>query len=127
MTRIALPLSICAIAALTACSSYQPPATSSAPSTSAIKPSELPYSPGFGVVQSIKPAPAPMAGVGGSSAGAKSGSSGASTPPSTAGTPMHRLTIKMDNGKIQWVDTNSDEIKTGMRIELTPDRMIKPA
>jgi hypothetical protein len=117
MTRIALPLSIFAIAALSACSSYQPPAASSAPATSATKPSELPYSAGFGVVQNVKPAPAPMAGVGGSSPESKSASSGT----------MYRLTIKMDNGKIQWVDTNSDEIKTGMRIELTHDRMIKPA
>lgn len=114
MTRIALPLSIFAIAALTACSSYQAP-TSSAPATTAIKPSELPYTAGFGVVQSIKPAPAPMAGVGGSS------------PSTSSGSPMHRLTIKMDNGKMQWVDTDSADIKQGMRIELTPDRFIKPA
>jgi hypothetical protein len=118
MTRIAVPLSIFAIAALTACSSYQPPATSSASATPTIKPSELPYRAGFGVVQNVKPAPAPMAGVGGSSPDSKSSSSG---------TPMYRLTIKMDDGKIQWVDTDSQEIKTGMRIELTPDRMIKPA
>lgn len=110
MIRIAAPLSILAIA-LAACSSYQPAPTSSAPA-STIKPSELPYQAGFGVVQNVKPAPAPMAGVGGSSP--------------SSGT-MYRLTIKMDNGKIQWVDTDSQEIKTGMRIELTPDRMIKPA
>lgn len=125
MIRIAAPLSILAIA-LAACSSYQPAPTSSAPA-STIKPSELPYQAGFGVVQNVKPAPAPMAGVGGSSPDAKSTSSGANTPPRAAGTPMYRLTIKMDNGKIQWVDTDSQEIKTGMRIELTPDRMIKPA
>ena len=113
MIRIAAPLSILAIA-LAACSSYQPSPTSSAPA-STIKPSELPYQAGFGVVQNVKPAPAPMAGVGGSS------------PSTSSGAPMHRLTIKMDNGKMQWVDTDSADIKQGMRIELTPDRFIKPA
>jgi hypothetical protein len=141
MIRIAAPLSILAIASLAACSSYQEPASSRVATTSgSIAPQELPYRAGFGVVQNVRPAPAPVAAAaaGGTGPNIKSTSSQANTAPPqpssvygtqrvAPGTPMYRLTVKMDDGKIQWVDTDSTDIKQGMRIELTPDRFIKPA
>lgn len=142
MIRIAAPLSILAIASLAACSSYQQPAPSRVATTSgSIAPQEMPYRAGFGVVQNVRPAPAPVAAAaGGSSQNIKSTSSEANTAPPqpssvyggqraapAPGTPMYRLTVKMDDGKMQWVDTDSADIKAGMRIELTPERFIKPA
>ena len=35
------------------------------------------------------------------------------------------LEICMTCGDIQYVDTDSNEFKQGMRVELTPDRMIR--
>lgn len=141
MIRIAAPVSILAIASLAACSSYQEPASSRVATTSgSIAPQELPYRAGFGVVQNVRPAPAPVAAAaGGTGPNIKSTSSEANTAPPQpssvygtqrvvpAGTPMYRLTVKMDDGKMQWVDTDSADIRPGMRIELTPDRFIKPA
>jgi|SRR5688572_23648029 len=68
----------------------------------------IPYSPGNGVVQAVFAAPAgqPIA------------------PPSSA-EPMARLEIKMDNGKIQYVDTTSRDFTRGSRVQLTEDRLIK--
>jgi hypothetical protein len=38
---------------------------------------------------------------------------------------MQRLEVKMDNGKVQYIDTPSRDFTKGMRITLTPDRYIK--
>jgi hypothetical protein len=66
----------------------------------------IPYAPGNGVVQAVFAAPTGQA------------------PASSSAEPMARLEIKMDNGKIQYVDTASN-IARGKRVELTPDRQIR--
>src|SRR5687768_6120227 len=123
MLRIAVPLSILA-AALVGCASQQQPAS---PPTVAAKPpkiatQELPYQPGFGVIQSAVPRPAPMsAGAGATSAANPRG--GSSAPDAV------RLTVRMDNGKMQLVDMTKAEyqrdFRVGQRVELTSDGFMK--
>ncbi len=97
MVRIALPLSLVA-ASLAGCSSYGPgPAPSTLSAAPQIVMQEMPYRAGTGTVQSVREVSA----------------------------DTYRLGIRMSNGTLQWVDTESREIVVGSRIELTPDREIK--
>jgi hypothetical protein len=105
MVRLAVPLSIIALATLSACST--PPQTGGrAQSTPNIVTNVHPYQAGTGVVQAVMPAPT----------GAAAGGSAE---------PMQRLEIKMDNGRIQYVDTLSREFSKGTRVQLTEDKLIK--
>lgn len=71
---------------------------------------EHPYMAGTGVIQSVVPTPV-----------AATAAAGTSSPTE----PMQRLEVKMDNGKVQYIDTPSRDFTKGMRITLTPDRYIK--
>ena len=71
---------------------------------------EHPYIAGTGVIQSVVPTPV-----------AATAAAGTSSPTE----PMQRLEVKMDNGKVQYVDTPSRDFTKGMRITLTRDRYIK--
>lgn len=95
-------IALAAVAALGACSMTQPP-RSNAPQ---IVTNVHPMHPGTGVIQSVTPTPV-MAGAG------------------SSGEPMQRLEIKMDNGRMSYVDTPSRELAKGDRIQLTEDRVIK--
>lgn len=112
MTRFAaLPLALVAAALLSACGSPGPDRTTSAWPT--IQPQEMAYQPGSGVVQAVSPAPAP-ASAGGTAAAAPAAAPGA-----------QRLTIRMDNGRVQYVDVTGQEIpRAGERVQLTADRQI---
>ncbi len=97
-----LPLAVIATAAaLGACST---PPQQPAPR---IVTNVIPYTPGNGVVQAVFAAPAGQALT------------------SSSAEPMARLEIKMDNGKVQYVDTTSREFTRGSRVQLTEDRLIK--
>ena len=114
MNRLAIPLSIFAVAALTACGSppYAPAQANAAP----IVPQTTGYRPGTGVVVSTTVAPAPMGSAsGGTATGASSNSAGR----------LARLAIRMDDGTVQYVDTDGNEFKPGTRVELTPDGLIR--
>lgn len=98
-----LPLAvIAAAAALGACSSTPPQQPAPRIVTNVI-----PYTAGNGVVQAVYAAPV-----------------GQPLNPAPA-EPMARLEIKMDNGKIQYVDTASRDFTRGSRVQLTEDRLIK--
>jgi hypothetical protein len=49
--------------------------------------------------------------------------SGAGTPPPSA---MRRLGIKMNDGTLQYVDSEVPNVAVGDRVELTPDGYIRP-
>jgi len=67
------------------------------------------YRPGTGVVESRTPAPRPfMAAAGGS-----------------APEQLYRLKIRMDDGRTQYLDTDSTDFKAGDRIRLTDERLIE--
>ena len=136
MTKLALPLSILAVATLVACSSNRAPAPSTISSAAPIVPQKAAYRPGTGVVQNVIYAPAPISSVsGGTATGASghvAGTSGTDRPEPPVGTPssssgrLVRLAIKMDaGGDVQYVDTDSSEFQKGTRVELTSDGMIK--
>ena len=75
---------------------------------------QLSYRTGTGVVEAVDPAPRPfMAAAGGSAA------SSSSMP------PLYRLTIRMDDGRRQYIDTESTEFARGTRVRLTDERLIE--
>ena len=86
-----------AVTTLAACSANPP---SRPPS---IVTNEVPYQPGVGTVQAVTQTPV----IG-----------------STSGDSLKRLHVRMDNGRVQYIDTVSS-IRPGMRVELTPDRQIR--
>ena len=67
------------------------------------------YRTGNGVVESIAPAPRPfMASAGGS-----------------APEQLYRLKIRMDDGRIQYLDTDATGFAPGTRVKLTDERLIE--
>ena len=72
---------------------------------------QMPYKAGSGVVQSWSAVPSSAAGA-----------SGRVDP---TGTGMLRLGIRMDDGTVQYVDTESRDFPVGTRVELTPDKVIR--
>jgi hypothetical protein len=98
MVRLAIPLSLAALAALSACSTPPQSGGPAQPSPNIVT-NVHPYHAGNGTVQAVMPAP---------------GSS-----------DMQRLEIKMDNGPVQYVDTSAREFTKGTRVQLSQDRIIK--
>lgn len=68
------------------------------------------YRGGSGVVESVAQAPTPF-----------SAAAGGSTAPDV----LRRLKIRMDDGRTQYLDTDSTEFKVGDRIRLTDERLIE--
>jgi hypothetical protein len=67
------------------------------------------YRPGTGIVESRTPAPKPfMAAAGGS-----------------APDQLYRLKIRMDDGRTQYLDTDSTGFAPGTRVQLTDERLIR--
>jgi hypothetical protein len=87
-----------AVTTLAACSTTPPNRMPS------IVTNEVPYQPGMGTVQAVTNTPV-IAGAGSSE-------------------PLKRLHVRMDNGRVQYIDTVSS-ISRGQRVELTPDRQIR--
>jgi hypothetical protein len=96
------PFALAALALLGACST-----TPSQP-TASINTIVHPLRPGTGVVQAVMPAPA-MA----------SASAGSSSE------PLQRLEVKMNDGRVQYIDIPSREITKGDRVQLGADGIIR--
>lgn len=135
MTKLAIPLSLAALAVLGACSTTDPaspapapvvvapaPAVVAAPAPAqgtvivqqpqaaagtVVVPTPTAIRAGLGRVESINPLP--------TSAATGSGNV----------RPMKRLGIKMDDGTVQYVDTAAENLAIGQRIELTRDGHIR--
>jgi hypothetical protein len=75
---------------------------------------ELPYRAGQGVVVASEQARQPISAAAGGTASA------ASTMPAN-----YRLTIRMDDGTMQYVDTDNRDITVGSRVSLGADRTIR--
>ena len=116
MKKLAIPLSVLAMASLGACVTYETrPANTFA--AAPIAPQPVAYYSGMGTITHISTSPSYVTAAAG-------GSSGVSTV--RPGYPLNRLTVRMDNGALQYIDTDSNEFRTGMRVELQPDRVIRP-
>lgn len=117
MTRTAAPLALLALG-LAACTTQ--PVQQGGPR---IATQEMPYRAGTGVVIAATKAPAPIiAAAGGTAAPATAypGTAAASASPAP-----YRLTIRMDNGGVQYVDTDNRELTAGSRVELGADHTIR--
>lgn len=100
MLKAAAAVSILA-AGLAACASRAPEAVSTSGATAPggrIVTQAMPYRPGTGVVQRVSRAP-------------------------DTREPLSMLAIRMDDGRMQYIDTASD-IPVGSRVQLTPDHKI---
>ncbi|HET7197318.1 MAG TPA: hypothetical protein VFI86_01520 [Burkholderiales bacterium] len=107
MNRSAALLAILALG-LAGCASNVP----SAPER--VASNEMPYRPGQGVVIAASQARAPLsAAVGGTA-------SPASAPPM-----RYRLEVRMNDGVVQYVDTDNADITAGSRVELGADHTIR--
>jgi hypothetical protein len=120
MMRLATAASLAILAAfLAACSTNRAPESGPA----AVTPSEQPYRAGTGVVQAVTPAPGPLAAGPQTSAPSAAPASGSQTAASTSG--MQRLRIRMDDGRMLYVDTPSRDIAVGQRVQLTDAKEIR--
>jgi hypothetical protein len=120
MKKLAIPFALTAVALLAACAHradpapvvvvpQQQPAVVAAPSTPTVVMAQTAQlRPGNGRVESISSVPT-AAGAGGSS-----------------NSNMRRLTVKMEDGTVQYVDTDSPQ-SIGDRVQLTGDGYIRPA
>jgi hypothetical protein len=137
MARLALSLVLVALAALAACTSYDPaydnraapvvtapnatttvavPATpvvtSSVPAGTIIVPAAATFRPGYGVIESITLVRS-----------VPTASAGASLPERVA----YRLGLRMDDGTLQAIDQDNRNFQVGDRVHLTNDgRVIRP-
>ena|SRR5690348_13043152 len=108
MTRTVASAAILALS-LAACMS-QPPRQEARIATQ-----EMPYRAGQGVVVAITPTPAPVSAAAGGTVAA------------AGNTPMpYRLAIRMDNGAMQYVDTDASNIRPGAHVVLGEDHTIRP-
>ena len=126
-----LPVSLAAAALLSACAHREPapivvvppaapaPAVVTAPQSAVTTPQSAPapsapvasatqsIRPGFGRIESMTPVPT-------------TASTGSSAP-----SAMNRLNIRMDDGKLQLIDTPSAGLQVGDRVELTREGYIR--
>lgn len=107
MNRTALSLAIAALG-LAACASTAPTAPQR------IATIEMPFHPGQGEVIAATQARPPISAAAGGTATA------VGTTPAN-----YRLQIRMDDGSMQYVDTDSAEIPVGSRVELGADHTIR--
>src|SRR5690348_17388739 len=105
-----LPLVAILTLGLAACASTAP---QSAPRVAT---NEMSYRPGQGEVIAATQARPPISAAAGGSAAA----------PAPTITPAYRLTIRMSDGTVQYVDTDNREITAGSRVELGADHTIRP-
>ena len=108
--KLAAAVSLAAAAALAGCGNNEVKSTSGLDRPAQPVVTQMPFKAGSGIVQSWAAAPSPAAGA-----------SGRVDP---AGGTL-RMAIKMDDGTVQYVDTDSRDFPVGTRVQLTPDRIIQ--
>jgi len=124
MIRSALPLAVVAALGLSACGSS--PDRDPAPRAAAPAPAgqPVPYRAGSGVVQAVTPAPRAASAGGSAPVKTTRGEPVTSAGATTAG-QHQRLAIRMDDGRVQYVDMAGPDIPpVGTRVQLTPDHQI---
>jgi outer membrane lipoprotein SlyB len=107
---VSLATAVSISAALAGCATSEPKSFSGLDRPAKPVVTQMPYKAGSGIVQSWAAAPSPAAGA-----------SGRVDP--SAGTL--RMAIKMDDGSVQYVDTDSRDFPVGTRVQLTGDHIIQ--
>jgi len=105
MKRSLVVLAAAALAGLAGC--YWTPAPD-------INAQPFAYRTGSGVIESVTTAPKPF-----------TAAAGGSAPASPYEPTLYRLKIRMNDGRTQYLDTDSTEFRTGDRIRLTDERLIE--
>ena len=136
MKPVAISLSVAALA-LAACArpTVQPAMSIADPNTAPIISQNLAYATGYGRVESVLFRDGPQSSVSGGTAtgasGHPAGTSATDRPNPPVGVPSNaagrnvRLGIRMDDGSLQYIDTDSDQYPKGTRVLLTSDHVIK--
>jgi hypothetical protein len=115
MKKLAFAVPIAILAVLAAgCSSPGP----DNPASASIKPIEHPYWTGTGVVQAVTPAPGPVAA-------GPSTATPSERIPAARDSGMQRLRIRMDDGRMMYVDTPSRDFLPGTRVQLSDGSEIR--
>ena len=136
MKRLAIPLSIAALALAACAGPTVQPAMSSAASSAPIAPQALAYTTGYGRVESVLLRETQSSVSGGTATGASghpAGTSATDRPEPPVGVPSSsagrgvRLGIRMDDGTMQYIETDSDQFPKGTRVLLTSDHKIEKA
>ena len=126
MKRLTLAIPVALVAAAFAgCTTPGPNSPANTSAAPAAQP--VAYWAGTGVVQSVNPAPGRLnAGpsAGGSTAAAQSPSA-RSPVASTSDSGLYRLGIRMDNGRMMYVDTSSRDFSPGTRVQITDNNEIR--
>lgn len=105
MIRTIATLAAAGLVGLAGCSTWTPQTD--------VTGQQFAYRTGTGVVETIARAPMPViAGAGG-------------TVPAPADGVLYRLGIRMDDGRLQYIDTDSTEFTRGTRVRLTDERLIE--
>jgi hypothetical protein len=120
MSKFAIPLALAAVALVAACAYRATPA----PTPVVVVPQQAPAVVAPAVPTVVVPQPIALrAGIGRiESISAVPVSSGAGT---TAHSAMHRLGIKMNDGRVQYVDSEVPNVAVGDRVELTANGYIR--
>jgi hypothetical protein len=108
MNKLAIPVALAAVALAAACSHRAAPAPAPVVVVPQQQPTPTALRAGTGRVESITGVPT------------------ASGAGSTAPGSMRRLGIKMDDGTVQYVDSDVPNISIGERVSLTSDGYIRP-
>lgn len=117
MKRLALAAPLSVLAALFAAGCTTPGPNSPANTSMAPVAQPVAYWAGTGVVQAVGPAPGAIM------AGPNTPSSRDSSTSRESG--LYRLAIRMDDGRMMYVDTPSPEFRAGTRVELTGNNEIR--
>jgi hypothetical protein len=111
--KLTLAAPIAVLAAFVAgCTSPGP----NSPASATITPLAQPYWSGTGVVQTVTPAPAVL--VAGPNSSARN-------PAAVADASLQRLRIRMDDGRMMYVDTPSRDFAPGTRVQLSDANEIR--
>ncbi len=130
----ALPLAIAALGLAACADTTVKPAMGIAASSAPIVPQPLAYAPGYGRVESVLLQDMQSSVSGGTATGASghpAGTSATDRPEPPVGVPSSssgrgvRLGIRMDNGTMQYIETDSDQFPKGTRVLLTSDHVIQ--
>lgn len=125
MKRLAFAVPVAILAAVFAgCTTPGPNNPASAGTSMAPVAQPVGYWAGTGVVQSVNPAPGPIA-AGPNTSSRNPSAPSARNPSAPSESGLYRLGIRMDNGQMMYVDTPSRDFSPGTRVQLSDNNEIR--